>query len=83
VTAPAHAPNPDHGVWKRLYHGETRANIVPRWKLWFAISGVFLAIGCGTIFARGLNWCIDFTGGTVWQVEQGKASVTDVQSAMQ
>ncbi len=83
MTAPVHTPNPDHGVLKRLYHGETRANIVPRWKLWFVISGVFLAIGCGTILARGLNWGIDFTGGTVWQVEQGKASVTDVQSAMQ
>lgn len=71
-----------HGVLKRLYHGENRANIVGRWKLWFAISGVLLLIGVATLATRGLNLGIDFTGGTIWKAEAGKASVSDVQSAM-
>ena len=33
------------GVFGRLYHGETRADIVGRWKLWFALSGVVLLPG--------------------------------------
>lgn len=80
MTAPTNAPK--RGVLKRLYHGETNADIVGRWKLWFAISGTLLLIGIGTLAVQGLNLGIDFTGGTVWQVEAGKAEVADVQQAM-
>mgnify|MGYP000907629276 FL=1 len=73
---------PKRGVFKRLYHGETNADIVGRWKLWFSISGAILLIGVITLATQGLNLGIDFTGGTVWQVEAGKAQVTDVQRAM-
>lgn len=70
------------GVFGRLYHGETRADIVGRWKLWFALSGVVLLIGLAALAVNGLNMGIDFTGGTVWEVEAGDAEVTDVQDAM-
>ncbi len=77
------SPNePRRGVLKRLYHGETKADIVGRWKLWFAISGVLLLIGAGALLGPGLKLGIDFTGGTVWQVEAGDAEVADVQDAM-
>jgi len=75
-------PDPSHGVFKRLYHGETNWDIVGRWKFWFGLSGVVLLIGLGTVAINGLNLGIDFTGGTVWQVEAGKAQVTEVQDAM-
>jgi SecD/SecF fusion protein len=32
--------------------------------VWFAISGVILAIGAGSLAAKGLNFGIDFKGGT-------------------
>lgn len=70
------------GVFKRLYHGETNADIVGRWKTWFAISGVILLIGVGALATRGLQLGIDFTGGTVWEVEAGDAEVAEVQDAM-
>ncbi|HSP71391.1 MAG TPA: protein translocase subunit SecF, partial [Gaiellaceae bacterium] len=35
-----------------------------RWRLWFAISGVFLLISAVSLGARGLNLGIDFKGGT-------------------
>ncbi len=70
------------GALRRLYHGESKANIVGRWKLWFAISGAFLLLGIGTLATKGLNMGIDFTGGTVWQVEQGDADVAEVQDRM-
>ena len=70
------------GVLKRLYHGDTHADIVGRWKLWFAISGVLLLIGAATLANGGLKLGIDFTGGTVWQVAAGRADVTEIQNAM-
>lgn len=73
---------PKRGVLGRLYHGENRADIVGRWKLWFAISGVLLLAGMGTLAVRGLNLGIDFTGGTVWKVEAGDTTVADVTSAI-
>ncbi|MFN8018558.1 MAG: protein translocase subunit SecF [Acidimicrobiales bacterium] len=77
----AHAPRRRSG-FGRLYHGETRIDFVGRWKLWFAISGAFILIGCAALFARGLNLGIDFTGGTVWEVPAGKANVADVEAAV-
>ena len=43
---------------------------------------LWLLVGVITLATQGLNLGIDFTGGTVWQVEAGKAEVTDVQRAM-
>lgn len=76
------AQDKPRSVFKRLYHGETRWDIVGRWKLWFAISGVLLLIGGAGLASNGANLGIDFTGGTVWQVAAGKAQVDDVQKAM-
>lgn len=74
-------PDPSgHHVWQRLYHGETRADIVHRWKLWFLLSGLVLLVGLGALFVRGLNMGIDFTGGTVWQVPAGKVTNTKAAS---
>jgi preprotein translocase subunit SecF len=74
--------NSEHGVLSRLYHGETRADIVGRWKLWFAISGVIILVSVVTLSTKGLNLGIDFTGGTVWKVPAGTATVSQVQAAM-
>jgi SecD/SecF fusion protein len=49
------------------------AKAIPRWqqidfmgkrRLWFAISGVIVAIGVGSLAAQGLNLGIDFRGGS-------------------
>lgn len=71
-----------HGVLKRLYHGQTNADIVGRWKVWFGISAVLLVIGGISLISGGLKLGIDFTGGTVWEVQAGDADVTEVQDAM-
>ena len=39
-------------------------DFVNRWKLWFVVSGVVMAVALFGIFVRGLNYGIDFTGGT-------------------
>lgn len=41
-----------------------RLNFLRHWKLWFALSGALMVIALGSFFVRGLNYGIDFTGGT-------------------
>jgi preprotein translocase subunit SecF len=70
-------------IWTRLYHGETEYDFIGKWKLWFAISGVFILIGMGAFVAHGgLNLGIDFTGGNVWQIPSNDTSVSDVEDAL-
>jgi preprotein translocase subunit SecF len=39
-------------------------NIVGHWKIWYIISGIIFIIAAVALFTRGLNYGIDFTGGT-------------------
>lgn len=63
----------------RLYRGETNFDFINRWKYWFALSGTVIAIGLVALGVRGLNFSIDFKGGTEWQVPT-TASVATVRS---
>lgn len=37
---------------------------VRHWKTWFVLSGLLVVLALGAFFIRGLNYGIDFTGGT-------------------
>ncbi|MGH3138800.1 MAG: protein translocase subunit SecD, partial [Gaiellales bacterium] len=57
-------------------------DLIGRTKIWFAISGVVLAIGAISIVTTGLNEGIDFTGGSKIDFTTGKpATVAEVASA--
>jgi preprotein translocase subunit SecF len=56
------------GVFRRLFRGETSFDFAGRWRRWFAISGVVIVVGLVSLGTRGLNFSIDFKGGTVWDV---------------
>lgn len=47
--------------------------IVERTKLWFIISAVILVVCIGSMAVRGLNYGIDFVGGTVITVDMKKS----------
>jgi preprotein translocase subunit SecF len=68
----------------RLYHGETAFDFVGRRWRWFAISGTIILIGLASLLVRGLNFSIDFKGGTVWEVPTGKTlpSVSHVRDVL-
>ncbi len=68
-------------AYLRLMHGETSFDFVGRWKLWFTISGVVILVGIISLSTRGLNFSIDFRGGTVWEVPSN-ASVATARSAV-
>jgi preprotein translocase subunit SecF len=63
----------------RLYDGQTAIRFIPRWRLWFALSGVVVLVGTIALFSNGLNLGIDFKGGVSWEVPAGSASVASVR----
>ena len=69
------------GAYARLFRGETSFDFAGRWRRWFAISGVIIAIGMVSLGTRGLNFSIDFRGGTVWELPTN-ASVGQARSVV-
>lgn len=57
--------------------------IVEKYKIWFGVSILIMLIGMFTIFTKGLNYGIDFTGGTMIQVDLGKeVSVAEIEGVI-
>jgi len=52
------------GIAGRLYRGEVSINFVNRQRLWYAISGLILLISVVALLVRGLNFSIEFKGGS-------------------
>src|SRR5688572_629239 len=71
------------GLGSRLYHGQTRFDIVGRARIWFAISLLVILAGLVSLVSRGLNLGIDFEGGAVWELPAGASSVEDVRDTME
>ncbi|MGH8972687.1 MAG: protein translocase subunit SecF [Acidimicrobiia bacterium] len=67
-----------------ILHERTHYDFVGRKKLWFTISGVAIAIGVLFLVVGGLNFGIDFEGGTAWQapIEGKNASTAEVRELM-
>ncbi len=67
-----------------ILHERTNYDFVGRKRLWFTISGVAIGIGVLFLVISGLNFGIDFEGGTAWQapIETGKASTGAVRDLM-
>ena len=70
-------------VWHKLYNGETDVSFISRWKIWFSISGVVIAIGIASLLSSGLNLGIEFEGGVSWQVPAGDSSVDSMRGAVE
>jgi preprotein translocase subunit SecF len=52
------------GIAGRLYRGDVSINFVSRQRLWYAISGLILLISVVALLTRGLNYSIEFKGGS-------------------
>jgi preprotein translocase subunit SecF len=70
------------GLWSRLYRGETAFDFVgKRWR-WFLFSAVIIIVGSLSLGIKGLNFGIEFKGGTSWQVDAPGVSVNQARSAV-
>ena len=62
----------------RLYRGEVSIDFVSRKKLWYTISGIILLVSVLGLIFRGLDYSVEFKGGSQWTVP-ATASVTQAQ----
>ncbi|WP_439123452.1 protein translocase subunit SecF [Marivita sp.] len=53
----------------RLVKANTNFDFFNRWKLWFGISAFLMALSFGSFLLQGLNYGIDFRGGTTIRTE--------------
>jgi preprotein translocase subunit SecF len=83
IGAPVVAPEArHHGAFRRLYYGETTFDFVRRKKIWFTISTVVILLGVLSLSLRGLNYSIEFVGGSSWTVSSPTLTVQQTTSAM-
>ena len=68
---------PKHGFFVRLYTGTGAFEVIGKRKLWYAISGLIVAVCLASMLLRGFTFGIDFEGGTK---RGGEAKVEDVPS---
>ena len=59
-------------------------DFVGGWRIWFATSGIFLLLGLGWIAAFGMNFGIDFTGGSQFTASgvERQVSTAEVRDAL-
>jgi preprotein translocase subunit SecF len=77
------SPPRRENVFVRIYRGETSYDFVGHRRRWFTISAVIILAGIISLSTKGLNFGIDFKGGTSWEVPANGASVASVQTAVQ
>ena len=66
----------------RLYRGQTRFDFVRRRRWWFGASSLVILLGMVSLGVKGLNYSIEFVGGTSWEVAAQGVSVAQAQSAI-
>ena len=77
VQAPPRRP----GLASRLYNGETSIDFIGRQRRGFAVSAIVIGLGLASLALQGLNFGIEFRGGTSWDVP-ADVSVARVQEVM-
>jgi preprotein translocase subunit SecF len=65
-------------IASRLYHGDLSIDFIGRWRRWAVLSGIILTISVVSLFVPGLQFGIDFTGGSVFRAEATRP-VTEAQ----
>ncbi len=66
----------------RLYHGETAFDFVGHRRRWFLLSGLVVLAGVVSLVTQGLNYGIDFRGGSSWEVRAPGVSVAETRDAL-
>jgi preprotein translocase subunit SecF len=66
----------------RLYRGEVSFDFVGRQKLWYMISGAILAVSVLALLIFGLNFSIDFKGGSQFTFPAPRANATQIESVV-
>ena len=55
------------GIAGRLYRGDVSIGFVRRQRTWYTISGLILLVAIVALLVRGLNYSVEFKGGSTFQ----------------
>ncbi len=66
----------------KLYRGEVSVDFVGRQKVWYTISGLILIISIAALLFRGLNYSVDFKGGSVFLFRAPAATSVQIGSVV-
>lgn len=69
-------------IWYKLYNGETTFDFVSPFRRALILSGSVIVIGLLSLVLSGLNFGIDFRGGTAWEVPTEDPSVERARDAL-
>jgi preprotein translocase subunit SecF len=64
----------------RLYRGEVSVDFVGRRKIFYMVSGLILLISIVAVLVRGLDYSVDFKGGSIFQFSAPSATATRIES---
>lgn len=79
----ASEPNGRSGsIFTRLYNGETAFGFINSKRYFFLFSILVIVIGASSLAIRGLNFGIDFKGGTSWEVPSQTLSVSKAKAVL-
>jgi preprotein translocase subunit SecF len=67
---------------RRLLRNENHYNFIRAWRIGLAASAVLVVVSLLSLFARGLNWGIDFEGGTSWELPANGLSVGQARDVL-
>ena len=66
----------------RLYRGEVSIEFVARKRRWYTISGLILIVSITALLVRGLDYSVDFKGGSVFQFTAPATSAAQISNAV-
>ncbi len=66
----------------RLYRGEVSVNFVGNARRWYTISGLILLVSIIALATRGLNFSVDFSGGSILKFAAPGATLTQIHNAV-
>ncbi len=67
---------------RRFYWGTTKVDFVGRARIWMAISAILVLASLIALGVRGLNFSIEFAGGTAWVVDAKDFTPEDAEEAV-
>ncbi|GAA1955802.1 protein translocase subunit SecF [Catenulispora subtropica] len=66
----------------RLYRGEVSYDFIGKQKRWYTISGALLLVSAVALLVLGLNFSLDFRGGSQFDVKSATASTETIKSSV-
>jgi preprotein translocase subunit SecF len=70
------------GIFHRLYYGQTHFDFIRKKRWWFLMSAIVIVAGSASLAVRGLNFDIEFVGGTSWEVPAHGVTVQQARSSL-